>query len=258
MRKSHDTGFTLVEVSIILLVLVILGTVMLPQLGNYNRLARFTKAREDLGALCSVAKAMLDGVWLGAFYDDPGGDSWDVPPTMPVGMLAGPGPAPIEGSVSNSTAALGIDAGEGWYATNFLVYPCVEATPDVGGAGMVEFSCDELQFHIQANSPHMTYPYPNPLDDPRPLGVDERDVLTTFFGWRGPYVDELTTDPWGTRYMVNSFALYASEGTFVSPVICYSAGPDGGADTPFNFPAGTPYEIGGDDLAVVLSAGGAF
>ena len=42
---ARDGGFTLVEVTIILLVLVILSTIMLPQLGNFNRLARRALAR---------------------------------------------------------------------------------------------------------------------------------------------------------------------------------------------------------------------
>ena len=50
-RKAYarEGGFTLVEVTIILLVLVILSTIMLPQLGNFNRLARRVKVSEDVG-----------------------------------------------------------------------------------------------------------------------------------------------------------------------------------------------------------------
>ena len=39
LRKAQG-GFTLVEVSIILFVLVILSSILLVNLGNYNRLAR--------------------------------------------------------------------------------------------------------------------------------------------------------------------------------------------------------------------------
>jgi len=68
LNKNSQKGFTLVEVTIILLVLVILATIMLPQLGNFNRLARFVKVREDVGAICSVMKKMLDEVMLGTVY----------------------------------------------------------------------------------------------------------------------------------------------------------------------------------------------
>ena len=55
-------GFTLVEVTIILLVLTILASIMLPQLGNFNRLARFVKTDEDVQVLCTALKKMLDEV----------------------------------------------------------------------------------------------------------------------------------------------------------------------------------------------------
>ena len=45
---QNQRGFTLAEVTIILLVLVILSTIMLPQLGNFNRLARFVVVKEGV------------------------------------------------------------------------------------------------------------------------------------------------------------------------------------------------------------------
>ena len=72
IRTARDErGFTLIEVTIILLVLVILSTIMLPQLGNFNRLARFVKVTEDLVVLCSGMKKMLDEVMENAFWGNP-------------------------------------------------------------------------------------------------------------------------------------------------------------------------------------------
>ncbi len=51
-RTFAERGFTLVEVTIILMVLKILRTILLPQIGNFNRLARFVRVKEDLGAIC--------------------------------------------------------------------------------------------------------------------------------------------------------------------------------------------------------------
>jgi hypothetical protein len=45
---QNQRGFTLAAVTIILLVLVILSTIMLPQLGNFNRLARFVVVKEGV------------------------------------------------------------------------------------------------------------------------------------------------------------------------------------------------------------------
>ena len=72
-RAMRQDGFTLVEVTIILLVLVILSTIMLPQLGNFNRLARFVKVKEDLGALCATMKKFLDEVMVRGPFEQPGG-----------------------------------------------------------------------------------------------------------------------------------------------------------------------------------------
>ncbi len=72
IRRAKDgRGFTLIELTIILLVLVILSMIMLPQMGNFNRLARFVKVTEDLVVLCSQMKKMLDETFENAFWMDP-------------------------------------------------------------------------------------------------------------------------------------------------------------------------------------------
>ena len=93
---ASERGFTLVEVTVILLVLVILSTIMLPQIGGYNRLARFVRVKEDVAALCSVIKAMLDDVGEGAIFEEAG---YDHPPvrTWATGLLLGEGDKPSGG-----------------------------------------------------------------------------------------------------------------------------------------------------------------
>lgn len=257
-------GFTLVEVTIILLVLVILATIMLPQLGNYNRLARFVKAREDLGALCSVMKKMLDEVMLGAFYVDPRPNGWG---KEPIGLLVGPGSIPERGSKDKGRS--GIRGDEGHWLLE--VRDRFEVDTDGGryGGRSQVFWVDEFENHLQQNMPlngsRDSEPYKNPLDNP------ERWAAGAFFGWRGPYLDELTTDPWGNRYAANVFALYKdprSENNaeiYTSAVVCYSAGPDSGIDTVFNQPMNDDDDDGyygfrfmDDDLGAILSAGGPF
>ena len=95
-----ERGFTLVEVTIILMVLTILSTIMLPQMGNFNRLARFVRVKEDLGAICSVLKAMLDDVGEGTFYIDAGPDHHP-DRNLPVGLLVGNGDIPMQGSATD-------------------------------------------------------------------------------------------------------------------------------------------------------------
>ena len=185
---------------------------------------------------------------LGAFYGAPRERE------RPVGLLAGPGAIPRDGVVGDSdwrrelfgTFSLATDQGSAW----------------------VEFVVDTFGHHLQQNRPLGEHGpgrgYKNQLEDGRANGVG------AFFGWRGPYLDAFTPDPWGNRYMANTFALYRpgdldDNDLFSSAVVCYSTGPDLGVDTVFNQPMNDAdgdgvfgWVTGGDDLAVVLSAAGPF
>ncbi len=248
MQSTRDQrGFTLIEVSIILLTLTILSTIMLPQMGNFNRLSRYVKAKEDLGAICSVMKAMLDQVMLGTFYGKP------LERRVPVGLLAGPGAIPPKGLVSWSN----------WQREELTEF----SEPTDYSGTRVEFVVDTFENHLQQNRPLGKWNdgdrYKNVFDNPMASGA--------FLGWRGPYMDAFTPDPWGNRYMANVFALHRPgdlpelRDGFTSAVVCYSTGPDLGADTAFNQPMNDRdgdgvygWVTGADDLAVVFSAGGPF
>jgi type II secretory pathway pseudopilin PulG len=249
MSESNDRGFTLVEVTIILLVLVILSGIMLPQLGNFNRLARYVKVKEDLGAICASMKKMLDEVMLGGFYAEPRGRN------RPIGLLVGPGAAPI--SLDDSTRNWSREVGQQFTETSD------DGTTDV------RFRADSFVNHLQQNRPMNSgdpkHRYKNTLDDPEPWAAG------AFFGWRGPYFDEFTTDPWGTRYSANVFALHRGRnapdhgGVYTSAVVCLSAGMDGQVRTTFNQPMNDAdgddfngWRTADDDVAVVLSSGGPF
>lgn len=68
MFRSDPRGFTLIEVTIILVVLALLAAILVPSLGGFNSLARKVRLREDLGVLCSTLKMMLDDVGDSAFF----------------------------------------------------------------------------------------------------------------------------------------------------------------------------------------------
>jgi hypothetical protein len=258
--QRSAAGFTLVEVTIILLVLVILSTIMLPQLGNFNRLARFVVVKEDVGALCASLKKFIDEVMVPP-YGAPGGTI--AAPVAPIGLLVGPGGLPaLSGGLVSAPPLVAVG---NWdmecpnEATSFRV------TPDVlmGGGPAVQtgFLCDRLEHNLQVNNPMGDGVY-NPGDDPqhRYKNVIDSPSVGPFFGWRGPYFDEITSDPWGTRYAVNVFGLHSDTNgnVFSTAVICISFGPNKTADTPINMPGPTGYQIGGDDIVAVLSAMGPF
>ncbi len=243
----------------------LLSMIMLPQMGNFTRLARYVKAKEDLIAICASAKKMLDEVMLGTFYKDPGGDDHEEAPETPVGLLVGPGALPQPGAVGDGDGAVAV--GDAWRETSIPSGAgCLEISTDSGDINNVQFACDYLANHLQRNNPEGTSNsgerYKNVfdnLDQSRHHPSLHNTMVGGFFGWRGPYLDALTPDPWGNRYAINSFALFAppaSDGDdiFSSAVVCYSTGPDLGIDTEFNQPQDNDdeagWETGGDDIAV--------
>lgn len=68
MQRSETRGFTLIEVTIVLMVLAILAAVLLPSIGGFNSLARSVRIKEDLGVVCSMLKVMLDDLGDSAFF----------------------------------------------------------------------------------------------------------------------------------------------------------------------------------------------
>ena len=253
-----DRGFTLVEVTIILLVLVILSTIMLPQLGNFNRLARFVKVKEDLGALCASLDKLLKENWLGQIWGDPRGKR------ERVGLLVGPGKIPAQGGSGIKLPGGAVNGDCHWLLSVFetcTVRTDVHMTP-------LMFFVDTLENHFQQNDPggDMIGNYKNAIEDP-----SEHHGAGHFFGWRGPYFDWLTPDPWGQRYMINVFALHKPRASkwdndiFSSAVVCYSAGIDGAVDTNFNQPFTDAdmdgfkgWYFGDDDIGTVFSGFGPF
>lgn len=373
-RRADQVGFTLVEVAGVLLALGILVAVMVPNIGRFNSLARSVRVREDLGAICSSLKVMLDDLGLSAYWGQGaygrtsltgfassssstviGGETqvststemmeWCVNCEMPAsdcGVCADDdceddcrddcGPAcgtpeatilvPVTTQTYSSTPGQRIATG----GSTRVGYSSYSGTYGYGstyarplglmvGMGRVPASAigwSEWQLGPGATFTRSTIGY-NPLPvtfwigslgnqlihhNPTyygyasgggygyggggGYGYGTGGVHSMMFRWRGPYIaDEIIADPWGNRYMVNSFALHVpSDGGYVgggygsvgrglagrgyaqaryvaqfgSATVCYSAGPNGSIETPFDQPAG--WYTGGDDLTVVLAGAG--
>lgn len=251
LRQVRDQrGFTLIEVTIILLVLVILSTMILPQLGNFNRLARFVKVVEDVTVLCSGMKKMLDETMENAFWLYPESH------TKPVGLLYG------DGSVPSLSSLLVASTDANWLDTDVGTLSAVVVT-DTPSQVPGEFWSDHYMNHFLMNNPGGWNA--EHYDD-----IDDLSVEWWAFGWHGPYFDKIMPDPWGNRYASNVFALHSVQGNvYTSAVVVLSAGPDETIDTPFDMFYktikkgqywGTGYTPGRDvdDVVCVLSAGGPF
>ena len=266
-RIERHGGFTLVEVSIILFVLVILSSILLVNLGNYNRLARFARAKEDLGALCSaIAHYILDTgetafyTWGGRNY---GGYDSDTPDReYPVGLLIGDGDTP-----TLNWRAPGAD-GSDWqtpWGEHFRSYK------NVSGQA-TEFAVDTFANHLIQNTPLNRGRNAARLPSDMLSGANSAGIrgglkfdstdgegFNSLFAWRGPYIaDRVDPDPWGNRYMANVFGLYTPAGMaadgFSTAVVCFTAGPDEEIDTSFDQPFG--WTTGDDDITALAHSGG--
>lgn len=261
--KTGQTGFTLVEVTIILLVLVILSMIMLPQLGNFNRLARKVKVMEDLGAICATLKLFFDEVTVGAVWENPGGGTQQ-PSGARIGLLHGPGNPPADNTNASFHQVNSPDAPWSQTATGTAATVMSINTDAPGDASTaVEFSVDRFENHLMINDPFADH---STARTSRYRNIAELENADFFLSWKGPYFDAFTPDPWGSRYLSNVFGLHTvtdPTGYFSTAVLCYSAGPDRQVSTRFNQPMDSPLNShgsisGGDDIAVVLSSGGPF
>ncbi len=103
-------------------------------------------------------------------------------------------------------------------------------TGTVGQAGWgTTATCENLENHLVTNSPGTaatTDDYPS----------------TGKFRWKGPYITNLSEDPWGNAYQINASTLVGGN-TSVTWVI--SAGPDGTFQTSV-----TATSLSGDDIGV--------
>ena len=204
LNKATEKGFTLVEVSIILFVLVILSTILLPNIGDYIRLARYSRVKEDLNALCSTLGSYLVDTGESAFYRhggrDGGGYYSDTPDrTRAIGLLIGDGDTPTLNGRAPGYAGENWQEPEGEYFSEYK---------DVTGS-QVRFRVDTFANHLIQNTPSGSrsngYRVPaDMLDGGRSAGIDgglvfdpsTGQAFNSRFAWRGPYIaDRVDPDP---------------------------------------------------------------
>ncbi len=99
----------------------------------------------------------------------------------------------------------------------------------------------------------ITGPWPTAdTDDLTPQLIDNIPSypLTGRRAWRGPYIERVLADPWGSKYMVNVEFLLPGEVGGTSPVFVLSAGPNKLVETDFDQdgPNITSAVVGSDDI----------
>jgi type II secretory pathway pseudopilin PulG len=241
LRKGQQ-GLSLIEVTIMLLVLMLLTSVLAPSIFDFIKDAQWVKVKEDCEAIAiSVARLHRD---VGAnLYTDPAGRTSYA--DFKLDLLLSDGKKPLI-DLAMAPDVSGFPGGVvNWYAVG---------TSTTFPSSHVD-SCEHQLITNATAGGAAIYPEPTaPLFGP-------------FFGqgWRGAYLSPpCASDPWGNTYQVNTkWATTTFSGGFhpekrfhCNDVFCLSPGPDATISTPYGvnfgvYPQGT--RRGGDDWTTVIA-----
>jgi type II secretory pathway pseudopilin PulG len=229
---KSERGMSLVEATIILMVLAILTSVLAPSLGDYVNDARQVKAKEDVEALSLSVARLLRDTGL-PFPVRTAGAAPSKLSTNRVDLLVS------EGSAPTITAGTGVAAA----AAGYLIENAIEWSDAIGAE--VELASDHLVTNSNAYTA-VTFPAPA---GPRP-GL----------GWRGGYLSNSTgPDPWGVRYACATVWLNPSSDVTVpgskgtnNDAYCLSAGADGNVDTDIESSVNGGVAVLGDDIIFII------
>jgi type II secretory pathway pseudopilin PulG len=219
MRKwNSEQGMSLIEATIILMVLGLLTAVLSPAMGDYVNDARDVKVKEDVEAIgLSIMRTVRDSrtpFLQRAYLAGAPGLVESNRADMIVGEGAIPGIATaINAGFTNGNLSAPINWG------------------DAVGTGTV----DAMANHLITNAAN----YPVPSQASFAVGGPQFGA-----GWRGAYISAIGPDPWGNRYAANTAFLgvatdsaAAGEGNaaggWTHDVIVLSSGRDSIVQTPF-------------------------
>jgi len=253
--KKGQRGLSLIEVTIMLLVLMLLTSVLAPSIFDFVNDAQWVKVKEDCEAIAiSVARLHRD---VGAnLYTNPGGQT--LYPQYKLDLMISDGTAPIVTAATAVTAPAAFTTGiTNWYGYVGGVLNYTPASND-----NIDSCEDQLITNLNALHGGGLQIYREP-----PQINPTTGVFGPYFGqgWRGAYLSPpCAADPWGHTYQVNTkwatmtFGA-AAPGTWYNhcnDVFCISAGKDGVISTPFGvnggfYPQGSRRQ--GDDWITVIS-----
>ena len=240
-------GWSLIELTIILISLSILCAILAPVIGRYARIAKVVRAREDV-------QAMGSAIWM--FIEDTS-NSYFLKSGAP-GRETGPG----ENQHMSNRVEMLVSDGD---------------IPELGPDGHshwvrpVDFDrFDFLEYHLVTNNPggapSQAYRTPRDMVGNNTFALAEGGGFNSEFGWRGPYMTApIDPDPWGNRYAVNVKYLdpkgYANADPpglngYERDCVVLSAGPDEEVDTHYKAGGPNPHGItpGDDDILYTVSA----
>jgi type II secretory pathway pseudopilin PulG len=242
-RLRRQEGLSLVEVTIMLLVLMLLTSVLAPSIFDFVNDAQWVKVKEDCEALAiSVARLHKD---VGSkLYTVPGGAATYPNYKMDI-MLSDY----INVPTVTAPDIVGFGGGaNNWFGVGDGVFPFTNTFMDTCSNQLIT----------------------NLVGGIGPLGIyPEPSVTTPVFGpyfgqgWRGAYLSPpCASDPWGYAYQVNTkwatmiFGGIEGPRNHCNDVFCLSPGKDGIIDTSFGvnyntYPQGVQRR--GDDWVTIIA-----
>jgi type II secretory pathway pseudopilin PulG len=232
---------SLVEVTIILMILALLTGSLAPAINDFVNEARHTKAKEDIEAI---------GVSIMRLTRDVGGCIKFVPTTActmanRVDILFSAGPDVVAGDLGSTSTDFS-SAGNIVSTLNWST----DSAADVGDSMADQFANNVPNYDTPAETNPTGYTIAGP---------------TAGLGWRGAYLpSDIGPDPWGKRYLSNVVFLTvatdatdattegARRGGWSRDVVVISAGPNAAYDSPFGGSANFGVGKLGDDLVYVV------
>ncbi|MCX6550316.1 MAG: hypothetical protein NTY02_04780 [Acidobacteria bacterium] len=239
-KLMTERGLSLVEVTIMLLVLMLLTGVLAPSIMDYVKDAQWVKVKEDCEAIgVSVARLTRD---IGPCLKFSG--AGQCTKRNRVDILYSDGP-------DVTTAELLDDATANFASSNLQTTLNWSNDTDRGDSM-------EHQFVDNGTGPY----YPTPAD----LGTYTSVGPQWGLGWRGAYLSSpIGPDPWGHRYLVNTVFLAVARdadcgacegqrsGGWSHDTFCISPGPNGLFQTAFGGNSSHGVSRRGDDFLYIIS-----
>ncbi|HXH25968.1 MAG TPA: hypothetical protein VNI78_12000 [Vicinamibacterales bacterium] len=243
-KLKSERGLSLIEATIILLVLSVLTAVVAPSMGDFVNDARDVRAKEDVEAIGGAIMRLLRDSRQACLVLD--ATSASCTETNRVDLLYSDGSNP---TVSASSYAIENSAITG---TNINWLGHADAATQT----------DTMENQLVKNTPNGATA--NAYADPTSFYT--KGGPKAGIGWRGAYIAApVGPDPWGFNYQSNTAFLNVANdvsgtgegqasGGWRYDVIVISAGRNGNIETPFANATGTGgTSLGGDDVVYVIT-----
>jgi hypothetical protein len=238
---SSARGLSLVEVTIMLLVLMLLTSVLAPSIFDFVNDAKWVKVKEDCEAIgVSVARLTRD---VGPCLKFDGNKRCTMDNRVDLLYSDGPDVTTVDTDGD----------GAGTFSLSYAL---------AGPLGWWKESerGDSMDNQFVTNGTGPDYPTPNELSTYTAVGPQFN------LGWRGAYLSSpIGPDPWGHRYLVNSVFLSVAvdahvgtwegkrSGGWSHDTFCLSAGPNGLYETGFGSNASRGVNRQADDFIYIIS-----